>query len=409
MKLSVLQALPNIFRRGMSSSPANVTNGSRSQVRGPAIPWFHGKISRERAEQLLSPPFDGMFLVRESTNFPGDYTLCVSFAGKVEHYHIIYRNNLLTIDEEEMFDTLAKLVEHYQRDADGLCFQLTMPVTNKVSVEVCVDTKAFKDAGWVIRSNELELGDVLGKGEFGDVVLGFYRGTKVAVKTLKDPHAVQMFLGEASVMTALRHLNLVQLLGVVIDGPSIFLVTEYMDNGNLRDFLRSRGRLHVTKRDQLFFSRDSCSGMAHLEAKKVVHRDLAARNVLLSDRMVAKVCDFGLAWDINLKTDIDTGKLPIKWTAPEALKHNQFSNKSDMWSFGILLWEIYSFGRVPYQRIPLGDVVKHIEKGYRMEAPEGCPPEIYDMIRAAWEPVPEARPTFNDLSSRLESLISGYV
>jgi len=190
----------------------------------------------------------------------------------------------------------------------------------------------------------------------------------------------------------------VRLLGLVIEEggggarSKIFLVTEFMGKGSLLEYLRSRGRQYVTKKDQIGFAFDTACGMAYLESRHVVHRDLAARNVLLSDEGQAKVADFGLA-----STDgatIDSGKLPIKWTAPEALRQAQFSNKSDMWSFGVLLWEIYSFGRVPYPRIPLGDVVKHVEKGYQMEAPEGCPAQVYTIMKEAWELEPAQRPTF---------------
>jgi len=208
-------------------------------------------------------------------------------------------------------------------------------------------------------------------------------------------------------MTSLQHENLVRLLGLVIeDGKGsgakskIFLVTEFMGKGSLLDYLRSRGRQCVTKKDQIGFAFDTCCGMAYLESKHVVHRDLAARNVLLSDEGQAKVADFGLA-----ATDgatIESGKLPIKWTAPEALRQSQFSNKSDMWSFGILLWEIYSFGRVPYPRIPHVDVVKHVEKGYQMEAPEGCPAQVYTIMKDAWELDPEKRPTFASSRESLE-------
>lgn len=217
---------------------------------------------------------------------------------------------------------------------------------------------------------------------------------------LKDAgRASNKFLAEAGVMTTLEHENLVKFIGLVFHDKYIYLVTEYMSKGSLVDYLRSRGRQHITRRDQINFAFDTCSGMEYLELKKVIHRDLAARNVLISEECVAKVSDFGLARDERYTADIS--KLPIKWTAPEALKEGKFSNKTDMWSFGILLWEIYSFGRVPYPRIPLADVVKHVGSGYKMEAPEGCPPEIYEMMRQAWDLVPEKRPTFAELKRRL--------
>lgn len=146
-----------------------------------------------------------------------------------------------------------------------------------------------------------------GKGEFGDVQLGMYKGNKVAVKTVESPESRLAGGGgggagsnplvlEAQMMTSLRHRNLVQLLGLVMEADGLVqIVTEYMAKGSLVDYLRSRGRLHVTRRDQIHFARDTCAGMAYLESRHVVHRDLAARNVLISDDGVAKVSDFGLA------------------------------------------------------------------------------------------------------------------
>jgi len=375
----------------------------REPVKVNAMPWFHGKISREVAEKLLMPRKDGLFLVRESTNFPGDYTLCVCFENRVEHYRIIFQDDKITIDEEEYFANLSLLVAHYQEDADGLCTSLGEPLSREGGqVAYSVDKTAFEQAGWTINREDITLGDKIGKGEFGDVREGVYLGKKVAVKELiKDSSiATQKFLTEAKVMTSLQQENLVRFLGLVIEESGkpgcpkskIFLVTEFMGNGSLLEYLRSRGRQLVTKVDQIGFAVDTCTGMAYLESRGVVHRDLAARNVLLSDQGVAKVADFGLASTSD--ATVDSGKLPIKWTAPEALKHSQFSNKSDMWSFGILLWEIYSFGRMPYPRIPLTEVVKHVEKGYQMEAPEGCPQQVYKIMRDAWELDPEKRPTF---------------
>jgi len=168
------------------------------------MPWFHGKISREKAEELLAAKetADGTFLVRESTNFPGDFTLCVVYQGKVEHYRVIAHKNTLTIDEEEFFENLSKLVEHYKLDADGLCTQLTEAKSNG-KLYRDVDIQAFKDAGWVISEEEIKNLEKIGKGEFGDVWLGLYKDKKVAIKAMKDLRTrnAQRFLAEASVMT----------------------------------------------------------------------------------------------------------------------------------------------------------------------------------------------------------------
>ncbi|KAG9510823.1 Tyrosine-protein kinase CSK [Fragariocoptes setiger] len=368
------------------------------------LPFMFGKITREEAEDYLKNGQDGLYLVRSSTNFPGDYTLCVCCNNKVEHYRIIFMNNKYTIDEEGFFDSLSQLVEHYKQDADGLCTALRQTVPKKCDKD---GLKAFEAAGWVIRTKDLEFKDeILGKGETGDVELAVFRNQKVAVKKMKDScAAISSFLTEASLMTSLRHKNLVQLLGITIDKPTICLVTEFMANGSLVEYLQTRGSNKVSKLDQIKFATDTCAGMAYLESKEVVHRDLAARNVLISDDFTAKVCDFGLASRKDITLDCTGGrKVPIKWTAPESLRLGEFSSKSDMWSFGILLFEIYSFGRTPYPRIPLADVVKYVEEGYRMEAPNGCPPEIYAIMRRAWHAEPKERPTFHEVLIQLEQI-----
>ncbi|KAM6936975.1 tyrosine-protein kinase CSK-like [Xenentodon cancila] len=396
------------------------------------MPWFHGKITRDKAEQLLKPPETGLFLVRESTNFPGDYTLCVSCDGKVEHYRIIYKNGKLTIDEEVYFENLMQLVEHYTKDADGLCTKLMKPKLEEGTVAA---QDEFSRGGWSMSRKDLKLQQVIGKGEFGDVMVGEYRGTQVAVKCIKNDATAQAFIAEASVMTQLRHDNLVQLLGVIVEeNGSLFIVTEYMAKGCLVDYLRSRGRTVLGGEALLNFALDVCEAMAYLEANNFVHRDLAARNVLVSEDNVAKVSDFGLTKEAS--STQDTAKLPVKWTAPEALREKAqdqfekmplrcvsthsgklvtwmfffsviqqtFSTKSDVWSYGILLWEIYSFGRVPYPRIPLKDVVPRVEKGYKMDCPEGCPEVVYNIMKQCWNLDPSARPSFQMLKEWLQHI-----
>jgi c-src tyrosine kinase len=165
--------------------------------------WFHGKITRDEAERLLQPREEGLFLVRESTNYPGDYTLCVCFQEKVEHYRVKYLDKKLTIDDEEYFDDLSQLVAHYEDDADGLCTQLKRPLEKNQSQGLSyMNSTDFIAQGWVIAEQDLHLKESIGKGEFGDVMLGYLKGEKVAVKMLKDSTAAaQKFLAEASVMT----------------------------------------------------------------------------------------------------------------------------------------------------------------------------------------------------------------
>uniref|UniRef100_A0A671MZ59 Tyrosine-protein kinase n=1 Tax=Sinocyclocheilus anshuiensis TaxID=1608454 RepID=A0A671MZ59_9TELE len=394
------KAKNSVGREGMI--PANYAQkreGVKSGGKLSLMPWFHGKITREQAERLLYPPETGLFLARESTNYPGDYTLCVSCDGKVEHYRIIYHSGKLSIDEEEYFDNLMQLVEHYTKDADGLCTRLIKP---KLMEGTVAAQDEFSRSGWALSRKDLKLIQTIGNGEFGDVMVGDYRGTKVAVKCIKHDATAQAFLAEASVMTQLRHTNLVQLLGVIVEEQgSLCIVTEYMTKvGGVS--LNVAVKSCIVSECLLKFSLDVCEAMEYLEANNFVHRDLAARNVLVSDDNIAKVSDFGLTKEAS--STQDTAKLPVKWTSPEALREKRFSTKSDVWSYGVLLWEIYSFGRVPYPRIPLKEVVPRVEKGYRMEAPDGCPAAVYDLMKQCWTLDPAGRPSFRLLCEKLQHI-----
>jgi len=264
---------------------------------------------------------------------------------------------------------------------------------------------------WEISPRDLIKSTLIGSGQFGEVFEGQLAGKKVAIKTLKaekdggaKEQQISDFLSEAEKMTKLQHKNLVQLIGVCTQGNPIMIISEFMGKGCLLDYLRSRGRAVITINAQIGFCKDICAAMEYLEEKKFVHRDLAARNILLSDEQVAKVADFGLAKDSQMG-ETDIGKLPIKWTAPEAIRMKVSTSKSDVWSYGVVLWEIFDFGRAPYPRMGQKDVVDAVVKGYRMERPETCPEELYDsLIMECWQLEPLKRPTFKLLMKKLGTI-----
>ncbi|MCJ8737680.1 hypothetical protein PDJAM_G00026850 [Pangasius djambal] len=366
------------------------------------MPWFHGKISGPEAVSKLQPMEDGLFLVRESIRHPGDYVLCVSFKQEVLHYHVIYQESKLTIDRTQYFYNLIDMVEFYSKNKGIIATTLQKPKEKEGTKSAALQ---LSKTGWLLDLSKLTLGESIGNGEFGAVFQGEYMGRKVAVKNIKSDVTAQAFLDETSVMTKLQHKNLVQLLGVILHN-GLYIITEFMAKGNLVNYLRSRGRSVITTAELLQYALDVCEGMEYLESKKLVHRDLAARNILISEDNIAKISDFGLAMaDCQ---SIDVAKLPVKWTAPEALNNKKFSTRSDIWSYGVLLWETFSFGRQPYPKMTLKEVKEKVEEGYRMEPPEDCPSEIYAIMRLCWEKDPKMRPSFHKLKERLQAELNKH-
>ncbi|XP_030290345.1 tyrosine-protein kinase ABL2 isoform X2 [Sparus aurata] len=370
--------------------------------------WYHGPVSRSAAEYLLSSLINGSFLVRESESSPGQLSISLRYEGRVYHYRInTGSDGKVYVTSESRFATLAELVHHHSTVADGLVTTLHYPAP-KCNKPTVYGVSPIHDK-WEMERTDITMKHKLGGGQYGEVYVGVWKkyNLTVAVKTLKeDTMEVEEFLKEAAVMKEVKHPNLVQLLGVCTLEPPFYIVTEYMPHGNLLDYLRDCDKEEVNAVVLLYMATQISSAMEYLEKKNFIHRDLAARNCLVGENHVVKVADFGLS---RLMTG-DTytahagAKFPIKWTAPESLAYNTFSIKSDVWAFGVLLWEIATYGMSPYPGIDLSQVYDLLEKGYRMEQPEGCPPKVYELMRACWQWSPLDRPSFAEIHQAFETM-----
>ncbi|XP_034472849.1 ephrin type-B receptor 1-B isoform X2 [Drosophila innubila] len=286
-----------------------------------------------------------------------------------------------------------------------------------------VDPHTYEDPNQAIRefareidANYITIEAIIGGGEFGDVCRGrlkippnFVQDIDVAIKTLKPGSSEKArcdFLTEASIMGQFDHPNVIYLQGVVTRSNPVMIITEYMENGSLDTFLRvNDGKFQTLQ--LIVMLRGIASGMSYLSDMNYVHRDLAARNVLVDAQLICKIADFGLSREIENASDAYTtrgGKIPVRWTAPEAIAFRKFTSASDVWSYGVVLWEVMSYGERPYWNWSNQDVIKSIEKGYRLPAPMDCPEALYQLMLDCWQKQRTHRPTFASIVSTLDNL-----
>jgi len=314
-----------------------------------------------------------------------------------------------------------------------------LSITNKSGVRVYDDVTMLAMAAYQtvddinddfnLDRDKLALVRLLGTGNFGQVSKAIYGAShsEVAVKSLKDnasPKDLQDMLSELDVMKSLQpHPHVVGLIGCCIEKEPLLIVLEYLPYGDLLGYLRkSRGHedtyntgekrpnSRLTEKDLLSFAWMIADGMSYLARMKVVHRDLAARNVLVGENKVCKISDFGLAR--GLEEDVYTrrtqARLPVKWMPPESLFHGESTTMSDVWSYGIVMWEVFTIGESPYPGVPSRNVAGLLQTGYRMPRPRHISAELYSIMTECWEEEPQKRPTFGWLCSAVKRLLDDH-
>uniref|UniRef100_A0A8C3L7F4 Tyrosine-protein kinase n=1 Tax=Chrysolophus pictus TaxID=9089 RepID=A0A8C3L7F4_CHRPC len=354
---------------------------------------------------------EGAFVVRKSSQ-AGIYTVSVlskfheSKKGTVKHYHVHKTpENKYYLTENHCFETIPKLIYHHQHNSAGMVPRLQHVVSTQINKVPA--TASLGNGIWELKREEIVPLRELGSGQFGAVHLGKWKGQyDVAVKMIKEGvMSEDEFIAEAQTMMKLNHPKLVRLYGVCSKLYPIYLVMEYMPNGSLLSYLHIHGK-ELQPLQLLEICYDVCDAMAFLESCQLIHRNLAARNCLVDSNLTVKLSDFGMTRYVldGLYVSSLGTKFPVKWSAPEVFHYTKFSSKSDVWAFGILMWEVFTLGKQPYELYDNMQVIEKVSQGYRLYRPQLVSDITYQIMYNCWHELPEKRPAFHQLLSFFEVL-----
>ena len=360
----------------------------------------------------------GSFLVHDYKTKPGDYFLSVRDTNEVRHYWIrTLGNGEFHISLPLTFKTIPELILHYSQQPGELCSTLK-------SSRVILTQQRYVDRWEIINRNTIHLGRIIDAGEIHDVWESVWNNTPVIIKTPRKGFvSITDFFEEIELLKQLRHDGIVRLLGVCTLENPILLVTEHIDYrnscgtehmkyGNLLTYLRRKGSVLI-KSLLIDMGIQISLAMDYLQGKNCVLRNLQATNIVvcLSQRYICKLSNFGFAKFLSVNGYVRSTRqeeIPIKWTAPESLRTKRFTLKSDVWSFGIVLYELITCGIEPYCDEGLQEqeiLLENLNNGYRMLRPACCPVKLYEIMRECWSKDADDRPTFCTLQQKLKRLL----
>ncbi|XP_019859173.1 PREDICTED: tyrosine-protein kinase SRK2-like [Amphimedon queenslandica] len=357
---------------------------------------YYHTVSRREAEERLNQADTqaGTFLIRDSESKPGQhYSLSVNNGVTIKHYRIYTEFNKYYINPHVQFDSLNDLVHHYMIEADGLTCSLTVPIPKQANIPIAMNKELE------INKSQIKFSQCINAGWFGETWKGDCKGKgPVTIKTnIATDITQKTFLDETNILVKFYHKNIISLYGACTESYPFYIVTEPM-NENLKDYLISNNTMPANLVDIAIQATD---GMIYLGEQDYIHCDLRAENILLGDHNIVKIANFDLAQHLNgKKYQIlkESTKVAIKWTAPEGYTLSRLSIKSDVWSFGILLWELATKGKEPYPGMTDEEVKEAVSsKGYHMPIPQNCPKPFKQLMPNCWKIYENERPNFRDI------------